>query len=52
MFWTSQIDGGPKRVNHASVVVKDYIYCFGGFCNGENYKRRRPMDVHILNPGN
>jgi N-acetylneuraminic acid mutarotase len=39
-------------VNHAAVVVEDKIYSFGGYCTGDNYRRRRPMDVHGLNTSN
>lgn len=51
MYWTTHLEGGPRRVNHAAVVVNDKILSFGGYCTGENYKLRRPIDVHILNPG-
>lgn len=52
MYWTVHLEGGPRRVNHAAVVVGDTIYSFGGYCTGENYRRRRPMDVHVLNTAN
>ncbi|KAJ9595231.1 hypothetical protein L9F63_013468 [Diploptera punctata] len=52
MYWTVHLEGGPRRVNHAAVVVGDKIYSFGGYCTGENYRRRRPMDVHVLNTAN
>nr|CAD7588620.1 unnamed protein product [Timema genevievae] len=44
-----EIEGGPRRVNHAAVCVGDRIYSFGGYCTGENYHKRKPIDVHILN---
>lgn len=50
MYWTTHLEGGPRRVNHAAVVVNDKILSFGGYCTGENYKLRRPIDVYILNP--
>lgn len=40
---------GPRRVNHASVAIDDFIYSFGGYCSGEDYRSSRPMDVHVLN---
>lgn len=40
---------GPRRVNHASVSIGDFIYSFGGYCSGEDYRLSRPMDVHVLN---
>lgn len=40
---------GPRRVNHASVAIGEYIYSFGGYCSGEDYRISRPMDVHVLN---
>lgn len=43
---------GPRRVNHASVNIGDYIYSFGGYCSGEDYRLSRPMDVHVLNTNN
>ncbi|XP_069675101.1 kelch domain-containing protein 3 isoform X2 [Periplaneta americana] len=52
MYWTVHLEGGPRRVNHAAVVVGDKIYSFGGYCTGENYRKRRPMDVHVLNTSN
>ncbi len=51
MAWTVRLDGGPKRVNHAAVAVGDSIYSFGGYCSGEDYETRRPMDVHVLDTG-
>jgi len=50
MHWTVHIEGGPKRVNHAAVVVGHTIYSFGGYCTDENYSIQRPIDVHILQP--
>ena len=50
--WTIQLEGGPRRVNHAAVVANDRIYTFGGYCTGEDYETTRPMDVHVLNTGN
>lgn len=52
MYWTTHIDGGPRRVNHASVAIGDFIYSFGGYCSGEDYTTTRPMDVHVLNTHN
>ncbi|XP_075224636.1 kelch domain-containing protein 3 [Lycorma delicatula] len=49
MYWTVHLEGGPRRVNHAAVAVGDKIYSFGGYCTGENYRNRRPMDIHVLN---
>lgn len=43
------LPSGPRRVNHASVSIGDYIYSFGGYCSGEDYRLSRPMDVHVLN---
>lgn len=52
MYWTVHLEGGPRRVNHAAVVVEDKIYSFGGYCTGDSYRRRRPMDIHVLNTCN
>uniref|UniRef100_A0A1B6DWJ7 Kelch domain-containing protein 3 n=2 Tax=Clastoptera arizonana TaxID=38151 RepID=A0A1B6DWJ7_9HEMI len=49
MYWTVHLEGGPRRVNHAAVLIEDKIYSFGGYCTGEDYKLFRPMDVHVLN---
>lgn len=46
--WTVTLEGGPRRVNHAAVAIRDNIFSFGGYCTGEDYERTRPMDVHIL----
>lgn len=51
MYWTVHLEGGPRRVNHAAVAVGGRIFSFGGYCTGENYRRKRPMDVHVLNTG-
>lgn len=51
MYWTVHLAGGPRRVNHAAVVIGDKIYSFGGYCTGEDYRVFRPMDVHILHTG-
>ncbi|KAK6181602.1 hypothetical protein SNE40_009424 [Patella caerulea] len=48
-LWTIHLEGGPRRVNHAAVAIRDYIFSFGGYCTGEDYEETtRPMDVHIL----
>jgi N-acetylneuraminic acid mutarotase len=52
MYWTTNIEGGPRRVNHASVAIGDYIYSFGGYCSGGDYKNFAPIDIHILNTNN
>ncbi|XP_021921370.1 kelch domain-containing protein 3 isoform X2 [Zootermopsis nevadensis] len=52
MYWTVHLEGGPRRVNHAAVVVEDKIFSFGGYCTGDNYRERRPMDIHVLNTSN
>jgi len=49
--WTVHLDGGPRRVNHAAVLIGCHIYSFGGYCTGENFEIVRPIDVHILNTG-
>jgi hypothetical protein len=49
---SSYVTAGPRRVNHASVSIDDYIYSFGGYCSGEDYRLSRPMDVHVLNTNN
>ncbi|XP_033733715.1 kelch domain-containing protein 3-like [Pecten maximus] len=46
--WTVNLEGGPRRVNHAAVAIRDRIFSFGGYCTGEDYETTRPMDVHIL----
>lgn len=49
MWWTVHIEGGPRRVNHAAVAIGDRIFSFGGYCTGDNYRDRRPIDVFVLN---
>ena len=51
MRWTVCIDGGPRRVNHAAVAIGENIYSFGGYCTGEDYAVKRPMDVFVFNTG-
>uniref|UniRef100_A0A5S6QUW7 Kelch domain-containing protein 3 n=1 Tax=Trichuris muris TaxID=70415 RepID=A0A5S6QUW7_TRIMR len=48
MRWTLCIEGGPRRVNHAAVAIKDWIYSFGGYCSGENSETVKPMDVYVF----
>lgn len=36
-------------MNHAAVAVGDRIFCFGGYCTGDNYRDERPIDVFVLN---
>jgi len=48
MRWTINLEGGPKRVNHAACVIGDKIYSFGGYCSGEVRSRTAPIDVHVL----
>ena len=31
-------------------MTGDRIYCFGGYCTGDNYKMKTPIDLFILNP--
>ena len=50
--WTQEIDGGPRRVNHAAVSVRNrYIFSFGGYCTGEEYNRIVNIDVHVFDTG-
>ncbi|XP_018336190.1 kelch domain-containing protein 3-like [Agrilus planipennis] len=49
MKWITHLEGGPKRVNHAAVIVGHKIYTFGGYCTGENSREYTSMDVHVLN---
>jgi len=43
------VEGGPRRVNHAAVTMGDKVFSFGGFCTGDNYREKRPIDVFVLN---
>ncbi|XP_055745607.1 kelch domain-containing protein 3-like [Salvelinus fontinalis] len=47
--WTTHLDGGPRRVNHAAVSVGHKVYSFGGYCSGDDYETLRQIDVHIFN---
>lgn len=49
MYWTVNLEGGPRRVNHASVAINNYIFSFGGYCTGEDYNSHTNMDVHLFN---
>jgi hypothetical protein len=51
MRWTINLEGGPKRVNHASCVIGDKIYSFGGYCSGEVRSRLACIDVYALDTG-
>ncbi|XP_037575963.1 kelch domain-containing protein 3-like isoform X1 [Dermacentor silvarum] len=48
-MWTVRLEGGPRRVNHAAVAINGKVYSFGGYCTGEDYNTRKPIDVHVLN---
>ncbi|XP_071963055.1 kelch domain-containing protein 3-like isoform X2 [Antedon mediterranea] len=48
-MWTLRLDSGPRRVNHAAAAVNHLIFSFGGYCTGDDYSRRRPIDVHVFN---
>uniref|UniRef100_A0A182VUX6 K Homology domain-containing protein n=1 Tax=Anopheles minimus TaxID=112268 RepID=A0A182VUX6_9DIPT len=52
MYWIVNLEGGPRRVNHASVAVGEFIYSFGGYCTGEDYHSNSAIDVHVLNTHN
>ena len=50
--WTQEVDGGPRRVNHAAVSVRDrFIFSFGGYCTGEEYNQIVNIDVHVFDTG-
>ena len=36
-------------MNHASAAVDDLIFSFGGYCTGEDYEEKKPIEVHRLN---
>lgn len=49
MRWTLEFDGGPRRVNHASVSVRERcVFSFGGYCTGDEYAKLDKMDIHIF----
>lgn len=48
MHWTVKLEGGPRRVNHAAVAFGDKIFSFGGYCSGDDFDVKRPIDVHVL----
>lgn len=37
------------KVNHASVLYEDFIYVFGGYCSGEDFKSHQPIQVNRFN---
>lgn len=51
MYWTVHTYGGPRRVNHAAVVVGNNIFTFGGYCSGVDFNQLRPIDSHVLDTG-
>lgn len=48
MSWTVHLEGGPCHANHAAVVVGKFIYSFGGYRSGRNYRLFHNIDVHVL----
>lgn len=50
--WTQEVEGGPRRVNHAAVSVRNrFIFSFGGYCTGEEYNQIVNIDVHVFDTG-
>ena len=50
--WTQEVDGGPRRVNHAAVAIRNrFIFSFGGYCTGEEYNQIVKIDVHVFDTG-
>lgn len=50
MWWTTHLEGGPRRVNHAACVVDTCIYSFGGYRTGDSYRSKfTPIDVYVFN---
>ena len=51
MFWTADIAGGPRRVNHAAVGLpgRRLMFVFGGYCTGDEYNKIDKIDVHVFN---
>ena len=50
--WTQEVEGGPRRVNHAAVTIRNrYIFSFGGYCTGEEYNSIVKIDVQIFDIG-
>uniref|UniRef100_A0A1I8C0H8 BTB domain-containing protein n=1 Tax=Meloidogyne hapla TaxID=6305 RepID=A0A1I8C0H8_MELHA len=47
--WMLNLDGGPKRVNHAAVAFGDKIYSFGGYTATEVGPQSDFIDIHVLN---
>jgi len=54
MFWTADIAGGPRRVNHAAVGLpgRRLMFVFGGYCTGDEYNKIDKIDVHVFNLSN
>ncbi|CAD6196130.1 unnamed protein product [Caenorhabditis auriculariae] len=48
MRWTIHLEGGPRRVNHAAVVLSGNVYSFGGYCSGDVQNGMENIDVHML----
>ncbi|XP_027055709.1 kelch domain-containing protein 3 isoform X1 [Pocillopora verrucosa] len=47
--WTQEVEGGPRRVNHAAVSIRNrFIFSFGGYCTGEEYNQIVNIDVHVF----
>lgn len=50
--WTQKVDGGPRRVNHAAIAVRNrFIFSFGGYCTGDDYNTIEKMDIHVFDLG-
>ena len=50
--WTHEVEGGPRRVNHAAVTIRDrFVFSFGGYCTGDGYASIIKMDVHVYDTG-
>lgn len=49
MHWIARVEGSPRRIDAAAVVVRDSIYSFGGLYLDDDYTQYHPIDVHVVN---
>ncbi|KAL3068030.1 hypothetical protein niasHT_038020 [Heterodera trifolii] len=50
MRWVLNLDGGPRRVNHAALAIGDKIYSFGGYAASDPLDSQSDfIDIHMLN---
>lgn len=49
--WISRLGGGPRRVNHAAVLLGNSMYMIGGYFTGLQFSTNDVIDVFVFSLG-